>query len=54
MCTTFKRFENLLLFILLTLFNFYRCLEENDWDYAKAALCFSKLKPNIPPAAFIH
>jgi len=31
-----------------------KCLEENGWDYAKAALSFSKLKPNIPPAAFIH
>ncbi|KAE9534785.1 hypothetical protein AGLY_008077 [Aphis glycines] len=31
-----------------------KCLEENGWDYAKAAACFSELKPNIPPAAFIH
>ncbi|CAH1731565.1 unnamed protein product [Aphis gossypii] len=31
-----------------------KCLEENGWDYAKAAACFSKLKANIPPAAFIH
>ncbi|VVC28362.1 Hypothetical protein CINCED_3A015947 [Cinara cedri] len=29
-----------------------KCLEENDWNYTEAALCFSKLKPNIPPAAF--
>lgn len=31
-----------------------KCLEENGWDYAKAAFSFSKLKPNIPPAAFIR
>ncbi|XP_060839178.1 nuclear RNA export factor 1-like [Rhopalosiphum padi] len=31
-----------------------KCLEENGWDYAKAAACFSELKANIPPAAFIH
>ncbi|XP_015373159.1 PREDICTED: nuclear RNA export factor 1-like [Diuraphis noxia] len=31
-----------------------KCLEENGWDYAKAASCFSDLKANIPPAAFIH
>ncbi|XP_060865132.1 nuclear RNA export factor 1-like [Metopolophium dirhodum] len=31
-----------------------KCLVENGWDYAKAALCFSDLKANIPPAAFIH
>ncbi|XP_060842102.1 nuclear RNA export factor 1-like isoform X1 [Rhopalosiphum padi] len=31
-----------------------KCLEENEWDYAKAATCFSDLKANIPPAAFIH
>ncbi|XP_025206227.1 nuclear RNA export factor 1-like [Melanaphis sacchari] len=30
-----------------------KCLEENGWDYAKAAACFSDLKPNIPPVAFI-
>ncbi|XP_050530876.1 nuclear RNA export factor 1-like isoform X2 [Daktulosphaira vitifoliae] len=31
-----------------------KCLEENNWDYAKAANCFLKLKPNIPSAAFLH
>ncbi|VVC38388.1 Nuclear transport factor 2,TAP C-terminal (TAP-C) domain,Nuclear transport factor 2, eukaryote,UBA- [Cinara cedri] len=29
-----------------------KCLEENDWNYTQAVFCFSKLKPNIPPAAF--
>ncbi|XP_016663786.1 nuclear RNA export factor 1-like [Acyrthosiphon pisum] len=31
-----------------------KCLEENYWDYAKAVSCFSGLKANIPPIAFIH
>ncbi|XP_025204571.1 nuclear RNA export factor 1-like [Melanaphis sacchari] len=31
-----------------------KCLDENGWDYAKAAACFSDLKANIPPVAFIH
>ncbi|XP_050058015.1 nuclear RNA export factor 1-like [Aphis gossypii] len=31
-----------------------KCLEDNGWDYARAATCFLELKAKIPPAAFIH
>ncbi|KAE9530486.1 hypothetical protein AGLY_010948 [Aphis glycines] len=31
-----------------------RCLEENEWDYARAASCFLNLKDKIPPTAFIY
>ncbi|XP_029345728.1 nuclear RNA export factor 1-like [Acyrthosiphon pisum] len=30
-----------------------KCLEENGWNYTKAASCFSDLKASIPPMAFI-
>ncbi|KAE9534786.1 hypothetical protein AGLY_008078 [Aphis glycines] len=31
-----------------------KCLVENNWDYGKATLCFSKLKSVIPSIAFKH
>ncbi|XP_060841874.1 nuclear RNA export factor 1-like [Rhopalosiphum padi] len=31
-----------------------KCLVENNWDFAKATLCFSKLKSRIPSIAYKH
>ncbi|XP_029344670.1 nuclear RNA export factor 1-like [Acyrthosiphon pisum] len=31
-----------------------KCLEENGWDYVKAASCFLDMRSNIPTVAFIH
>ncbi|XP_016655990.1 nuclear RNA export factor 1 isoform X2 [Acyrthosiphon pisum] len=31
-----------------------KCLVDNNWDFAKATLCYSKLKPNIPSIAYKH
>ncbi|CAI6365160.1 unnamed protein product [Macrosiphum euphorbiae] len=31
-----------------------KCLVDNNWDFAKATLCYSKLKSNIPSIAYEH
>ncbi|XP_060870754.1 nuclear RNA export factor 1 [Metopolophium dirhodum] len=31
-----------------------KCLEENGWDYVKAASCFLDMRSNIPSVAFIN